>query len=523
MGKELVIIHYHLRPGGVRRVIELGVAKLLSKLNCDSVTLAAGEYPPDNWLEIFKSKINGRNLRLFIRPSFCYLSEQNCSGDDLHEIISKDVGELFRCLKGEDAVLWFHNPAVGRNVILTDRIFRKSAETGIPLVAHHHDWWFENRWQRLDEMFQCGFDSLEKIAAVFFNTSPNIKHCAINYFDYSILNKYFKNNSAWLPNPIESGYSASRSDIESAKNWLNEVLNDSSPVWIMPCRVLRRKNIAEALLIKEWINPSSWLVTTAGASSSGETSYAEAVQTFAKEKQIKFRLGIITNNHHNAPDVYSIIAASEVVLLTSLQEGFGLTYIEAAIMKVPLIARMLPNLEGDFEKFGLRFPYKYRDILIHPDLFSWKDEAERQRKIFESWLEKLPCQFREWVKLPEIARDSGPPSPTPFSKLTLQGQLEVLAHEPSYSFEKCVALNPFIAKLKKKLHTGRLKAVELSQSTLELLSLENYAENFIRLLKTVHQPLTDESISVQIQNEFIRKKLASEFIYPQLIEQPVEQ
>jgi hypothetical protein len=231
---------------------------------------------------------------------------------------------------------------------------------------------------------------------------------------------------------------------------------------------------------------------------------------------------VANNSAQKPPDIYSLIAASDAVLLTSLQEGFGLTYLEAALMKVPLIARMLTNLEDDFKHFGLKFLYKYKDIIIHPDLFSWEDELERQRRIYDSWMEKLPLRFREWVKLPEIITNSNSRSPIPFSKLTLQGQLEVLSHKPSFSLEKCAELNPFIIKLKNKAQSGNLKPIELSQSTLEVLSLENYAENFVRVLINGSNLLLDKSISIRIQNEFIRKKLAPEFIYPQLIEQPGE-
>ncbi|MCX7871919.1 MAG: glycosyltransferase [Verrucomicrobiae bacterium] len=518
MGKELVIVHYHLRPGGVRRVIELGTAGIASKMGCDCVRIVAGEAPPDEWFEVLKSKLKGLKFNQFIRPSFGYISEQGCSIGELKKTITRDAQELFNELKKE-AVIWFHNPAVGRNIFLTNEFFRQSTEHGIPLIAHHHDWWFENRWQRLDEMFKCGFDSLEKIADVFFNASPNIKHCAINYCDYSILQKYFQDNSAWFPNPLELENLPDKSRIKTARMWLEEELNDENDVWLMPCRVLRRKNIAEAILIKEWINPEAWLATTAGTSSADEIGYANAISIFCKERKIKFKPGIVANDlNKNPPDVYSLIAASDVVLLTSLQEGFGLSYIEAGLMKTPLIARMLVNLEEDFQKFGLKFPHKYKDILIHPDLFSWREESQRQRQIYESWVARLPLEFQRRAKLPEIVKAPYSPEPIPFSKLTLQAQLEVLSHPAPYSFEKCAGLNPSIGKMKKRTETGRLKPVEFLSFTVEALSLGKYSENFLKITNAKPKHVLDKQILMRVQNEFIRKKLSSEFIYPLLIE-----
>jgi hypothetical protein len=62
--------------------------------------------------------------------------------------------------------------------------------------------------------------------------------------------------------------------------------------------------------------------------------------------------------------VPELLAASEAVLLTSIQEGFGLPYVEAAAAGRPLIARHLPNIAPDLHKFGFRLPQAYDEILV---------------------------------------------------------------------------------------------------------------------------------------------------------------
>jgi glycosyltransferase involved in cell wall biosynthesis len=47
---------------------------------------------------------------------------------------------------------------------------------------------------------------------------------------------------------------------------------------------------------------------------------------------------------------------SEAVLLTSIQEGFGLPYLEAAAARRPLVARALPNIAPDCASSGFAFP-----------------------------------------------------------------------------------------------------------------------------------------------------------------------
>ena len=58
-----------------------------------------------------------------------------------------------------------HNLGIARNLVLTGELARACEQRGIRLMAHHHDWWFDNRWQRWPEMRCSGFRSLAQVAA----------------------------------------------------------------------------------------------------------------------------------------------------------------------------------------------------------------------------------------------------------------------------------------------------------------------------------------------------------------------
>ena len=51
--RNLVVVHYHLRPGGVRRIIELALPHIASAAPnpIESVVLATGEMPDKAWCE----------------------------------------------------------------------------------------------------------------------------------------------------------------------------------------------------------------------------------------------------------------------------------------------------------------------------------------------------------------------------------------------------------------------------------------------------------------------------------------
>jgi len=184
-------------------------------------------------------------------------------------------------------------------------------------------------------------------------------------------------------------------------------------VWLLPCRLLRRKNIAEALLLTRWLRPEAWLVTTGGVSSAEEQAYADALAAAAQTHGWRLRLGILHGDESQKPSVSELLAASEAVLLTSLQEGFGLSYVETAALRRPLVARALPNIAPDLAKFGFRFPQSYREIQVDPALFDWSRERERQSRSFSEWKSLMPSAAAKLAGKPAVLAAGKSRAPCP--------------------------------------------------------------------------------------------------------------
>src|SRR5262249_44717796 len=283
------------------------------------------------------------------------------------------------------------------------------------------------------------------VAKAVFPTTPNARHIAINQADAGVLRQHFGQAAAWIPNIAEPTSPPSAPRVTIARRWLRRRLGGRpGPVWLTPCRVLRRKNLAEALLLTRWLRPQAWFITTAAASSEDERPYATGLADAARRHRWKFRLGLLAQGGDQAPSVGDVMAASEAVLLTSIQEGFGLPSLEAAAAGRPVIARRLPNVAPDFAALGFRFAQSYDELLIHPDLFDWENERQRQQRAFARWAARLPAGWRQWAG-PADLLDRGGRSPVPLSRLTLAGQLEVLAHPAPHSWRLCAPLNPFLA------------------------------------------------------------------------------
>ena len=452
---HLVILHHHYRPGGVRRVIELAAPLLAQAAGgaLTSVTLAGGEAPAEAWLGTLERALPGVPLRLHVEPSFGYWDEQQVSPPRLAERMAASLARLIE--PADETVIWAHNAGLGRHPLLFRELARAATDRRVRLLLHHHDWWVDSRWHRWAEMRQAGVRTLGQAAATAFPPAVPVQHLTINQADARVLRRHLPGQVTWVPNPAQFAPPPSATRVRAANRWLRDQLRRSGPVWLLPCRLLRRKNVAEALLLTRWLRPEAWLVTTGGPSSADEQAYADTLADAAQRCGWPLRLGILRGAEADAPAVPELMAASEAVLLTSLQEGFGLPFLEAARAERPLLCRRLPNIAPDLRRFGFAFPCAYRELRIHPALFDGAGEQRRQARRLAEWRQRLPRACLPWAAAPPWLAELGA-EPVPFSRLTLTAQLEVLTHPAEDSWPRCLPLNPWLGAWRRAAANGSL-------------------------------------------------------------------
>ncbi len=510
---KLIVLHFHFDVGGVRRVIQSAVPFILKEMpGIERVVLAGGSACDLQWNRAFLKSVAPVPAEIFTDSAFGYIATQQESRD----LVTRLRAALARLLGTEEPVLvWAHNLSIARNLPLAREIARTCSARKITLVAHHHDWWFDNRWVRWPEMKRTGFRDLNTVAKTLFPKGPHVRFATINRADATLLRPHFGPRVAWLPNPADRAVKPTPKRLHTVRGWLRERLDSDAPVWLMPCRVLRRKNIAEALLLTRWLRPEAVLATTGSASSADEETYTDQLRVAAKKHRWPLHLGILEGLNGGRPAVSELLAASECVLLTSLQEGFGLTYLEAAAAGRPLITRRLANIAPDLHRFGFRFPYSYCEILVAPESYDWKAERQRQRVLFSKWKQSLPRTCRSWAEPPSLLL-SPVPLPIPFSRLTLPAQLEVLALTPHVSWEQCHRLNPFLDPWKLAATSASLKPMQWPNGADDWLSVEAYAKRFAKLVRINPHRLSEEGTSIAAHEHSVRGKLTTPHLYPLL-------
>ncbi len=512
--RNLVVVHYHLRPGGVRRIIELALPHiaLASPNSLAAVVVATGEKPADDWRETLTRSMQETPVHFFCEPAFRYLSEQRSSPEVIRRKVLAALEKLAETFTPHETLFWAQNLALARNLILSDELAKFSARHAVSLLSHHHDLWFENRWARWSEMRTCGFRSLAAVARASFAAKARVCHVTINKLDHAVLSKHLGPQARCLPNLSQHSGQPSSERIRAARAWLRSHLGDECPVWIFPTRFLRRKNLAEAVLLARWLRPEGWFITTAGVSSREERNYARRLESTALREKWKVRFRILDSNNA-APPIEDIAMASEAMLLTSAQEGFGLPYLEAAAFEKPLIARHLPNVVPDLLELGFSFPHLYEEILIAPDLLDLKSERARQRRLWREWKAAMPSLCRRLANRP-VFLNLPTGAPVPFSRLTLTGQLEVLAIGPEQSWEACSPANPLLRQWRALAQGERLETMRWPKDADKMVGGRAYASRFWDAVANIPQRPVRARAVERAQYDSIAQRLKTNFLYP---------
>lgn len=402
--KTLLVYHYHFRPGGVRSVIERALVEWCTEEIWDRVVLVTGEEPPLEWQASLAVRMGGTSLKIWEDPRLGYLSERTPSRENWQEIVT----ELLR--KFQPNLIWAHNLSLGRNVWAGLELGRASREMDVPLLCHDHDWWPQHRWERWREMVAWGMDSLELAAEATFPVGSQVRHAVVHPQDVQTL----AGAGHWVANPVPKPEEMSVSAEE--REHANRVLG-SEPFWLVPARILRRKNLLEAALLMKLLRPGLTNLLVAGPASPSEESYAAAAVRGAAALGLQMRLGVSAALGLSVP---ALMQPAEMILQTSVQEGFGLTALEASEQGKPLILRRLPMVTAWLEQSGGNFPHCYSQLILPKSAVPPNEAAAWKHQWHQNRCPMLPEPWRAQAEC------VSPPNFSHFSALSVAGQLHVL-------------------------------------------------------------------------------------------------
>jgi hypothetical protein len=297
-------------------------------------------------------------------------------------------------------------------------VVRVAEAAGASVWLHQHDWWWDGRWERWAEFGEQGVESLEEAVALTFPVGERVRTVAVNAADARFARDVLGRGCGFGGNPLVRP-ETSRAAVEEAREWLRG-MSGGRRVWVYPARALRRKNLVEAVLVMRAVDEGAMLVTTGGVSSGAERGWYAGMGRAVEEGGWPVRLAVA--EEVGAPTVPAMMGAAEAVVMSSLREGFGLPWWEAAVLRRPLLARRLAGTRETLEMAGLEASAVWDAVMVPRGAFDAGAEDVRVGERRERLVGMLPVDLRGVVR--ETPREMA--DEVDFGELSFEAQREVV-------------------------------------------------------------------------------------------------
>jgi glycosyltransferase involved in cell wall biosynthesis len=227
------------------------------------------------------------------------------------------------------------------------------AETQIPTIAHHHDFY----WERVRFALNAVGDYLRMAFPPRLN---NIEHVVINSTAQEELAHRKGLSSVIIPNVLD--FANPPNSHLSSNSALRESIglgNDDIMI-LQPTRVVQRKGIEHAIeLVKELGDPRCKLVISHAAGDEG-LEYAEWLKEDARKMGVDLRFLEAPERTPTQPkhdvfrhlSLWDIYPHADFITYPSLYEGFGNAFLEAVYFKKPLLINRYAIFVKDIEPQG---------------------------------------------------------------------------------------------------------------------------------------------------------------------------
>ena len=227
------------------------------------------------------------------------------------------------------------------------------AETGIPAIAHHHDF----AWERLRFSLNAVQDYLQM---AFPPKLPSIQHVVISTLAQEDLALRTGISATVIPNVLDFE-NEPQVDLEYSKNFRQEIgLQEDDVLILQPTRIVQRKGIEHAIeLVSQLEDPRYKLVISHEAGDEGY-DYARFVEDHARDHKVDLKLVSchidesrgVNEKGEKLYTLWDVYPHADFVTYTSLYEGFGNAFLEAVYFRKPILINRYEVFVRDIEPQG---------------------------------------------------------------------------------------------------------------------------------------------------------------------------
>lgn len=285
---------------------------------------------------------------IYIRPP--HISRQV---QELKEYLKKELYSFVRAFEVE--LLIVENAStIPLNIPLGLAIAEFVAETGFPMIAHHHDF----HWERQRFAVNCVSDY---IASAFPPVQHPIRHVVINTVQAQQLASRYGVFSRVIPNVMDFDVPPPAPDAYCSTVRADLGVHDGEYLVLQPTRIIQRKGIEHAIELVRRLGFKARLVISHAAGDEG-TAYERRVHEFADllGVSISFEADQVGDTRSTLPDgrkIYTlgdVYPQADLVTYPSSIEGFGNAFLEAVYYRRPLVVNNYSIYEIDIKPKGFR-------------------------------------------------------------------------------------------------------------------------------------------------------------------------
>lgn len=229
------------------------------------------------------------------------------------------------------------------------------AETGLPTIAHHHDF----AWERERFVVSAVNDYLR---AAFPGALPRVEHVVINSMAQKELARRCSLPSVVIPNVLDFETPPTGIDDYNADLRAEIGLKDDDVFILQPTRVVMRKGIEHAIeLVRRLDNPNAKLVISHAAGDEGG-GYIQMLRERIADARIDVRfiadrVGERRGMTREGRKIYTLADVyphADLVTYASHYEGFGNAFLEAIYYRKPVVVNRYAVYARDIDPLGFK-------------------------------------------------------------------------------------------------------------------------------------------------------------------------
>jgi glycosyltransferase involved in cell wall biosynthesis len=242
--------------------------------------------------------------------------------------------------------------AIPMNIPLGLALTEFIAETGLPTIAHHHDFY----WERERFLVNCVPDYLN---AAFPPDLPFVRHVVINSIAAHELSRRTGNSAMVVPNVMDFDQPPPPPDDYAREIRSALGVQPDEKFFLQPTRVVQRKGIEHAIELTRRIGLKARLVIS-HASGDESDDYERRVRDYASliDVPVTFEAELIRNERawtREGRKVYRLADAyqyADLITYPSSVEGFGNAFLEAVYYRRPIVVNNYSTYEVDIKPRG---------------------------------------------------------------------------------------------------------------------------------------------------------------------------